>query len=816
MLRRLNEYIGLDKKYAGATLLDRAPYSEFFNISEMPATFTSGKNYFKIHGNRELLELGSEIFIEILDSNRKPVYHTVNRYKDPSGNRIISVFIYEDTAPGPATINVIGKPIRDDRGIPIQQRVEENIQRLRSIGRTDEELEQYRREQLGLEGTRYFESDIIKPSVRWAHKINIEPRRPNISPTIFQVAPSIQIQEVNRKYQTYDYKVGDRAFTTSTEGSIISSKVYNYQQESVILKFENHLTDYGGFNPSQQSMKLSVNNITVAQIEDQLKEIAAANGFGKWHERSVDEIVDIVILDPREWVKKGMKGFHQYGYAWRKPLEGNILPPWTPNILEVKNGNELLVEAYQVYFEFKFAGTDGVGTDQIGRSISPIPIDILHKYTSHDNFTLTFQEAGSPKGDDKNIHSFARVTMKDIKPISGEVSRIKTYVKSAGLGPFKLLGDEPLVDQNLLTDDTSELPYQGAGTFGSQTAVDNLWTVDSASSYHGFANPDLYQDATAEYSNFPILGAAAVSGTYNHDSYFAAQKWYEDRPWTREGWTFRPNKSIDVYAGNEYSITFEAAAEKLPGQENPSRMELWISGSNVDIDDSVVKMSYIDPTIPEKLGNIRCAVIQAELDNANMDSLNILSDNLTDEAMSKARNAGYGSKGRFSNMAGRLKFVENQRKASSFIPGYPSNEYNMVLQSGFTPNQQQVVPGIVKKKLINFSYTPSRDGNINLIFNILDGKWFIGDVQVRGDRETGYTPSHTYFEFPIPTAQRDDILDFKFEFYNNIGLQSNVSLIVNNIDFSGSNLFIDGLDNVLQGTINIGDGFVMEGFDGTV
>jgi len=46
--------------------------------------------------------------------------------------------------------------------------------------------------------------------------------------------------------------------------------------------------------------------------------------------------------------------------------------------------------------------------------------------------------------------------------------------------------------------------------------------------------------------------------------------------------------------------------------------------------------------------------------------------------------------------------------------------------------------------------------------------------------------------------------------------ESNLALTVNSVDFSGSNLYIDGTNNQLPGTVNIGDGFILEGFEGTI
>ena len=55
--------------------------SNIFNITEIPLEFTIGKNLIKLKGNTNLFELGTELAIEILDSNRNPIYHEIIDYR---------------------------------------------------------------------------------------------------------------------------------------------------------------------------------------------------------------------------------------------------------------------------------------------------------------------------------------------------------------------------------------------------------------------------------------------------------------------------------------------------------------------------------------------------------------------------------------------------------------------------------------------------------------------------------------------------------------------------------------------------------------
>ena len=103
---------------------DTAANSTYFKVTELPDTLTGGKNAFLIEGS-DLLQLGSEIKIEILDSTGVPVYiEAADGYAtssfDSNGNpiiteyyegtsKIVSMYVYTDTSYGPAQITILGE-----------------------------------------------------------------------------------------------------------------------------------------------------------------------------------------------------------------------------------------------------------------------------------------------------------------------------------------------------------------------------------------------------------------------------------------------------------------------------------------------------------------------------------------------------------------------------------------------------------------------------------------------------------------------------------------------------------------------------------
>jgi hypothetical protein len=96
--------------------------SKYFKITELPSTFTGGKNAFLVAGS-EYLVPDTKIQIEIKDSNGDVVYHEpgegaiqtsigndvfVSQYFE-GVSKVVAVYVYPDTAYGPCTLTILGE-----------------------------------------------------------------------------------------------------------------------------------------------------------------------------------------------------------------------------------------------------------------------------------------------------------------------------------------------------------------------------------------------------------------------------------------------------------------------------------------------------------------------------------------------------------------------------------------------------------------------------------------------------------------------------------------------------------------------------------
>jgi len=156
---------------------DTNPNSRYFNITELPDTFTGGKNAFLIAGSHELVA-DTLIKIEIKDAAGEIIYHepgegylltNINGESFPieyyeGVSKVVAVYIYPDTtAYGPCTITILGELSNyyDDNGLlsPIP---------------------------LEWQGTY---------NVKWQKKVNVNPTLANTTKVRFYRRPSVSITE---------------------------------------------------------------------------------------------------------------------------------------------------------------------------------------------------------------------------------------------------------------------------------------------------------------------------------------------------------------------------------------------------------------------------------------------------------------------------------------------------------------------------------------------------------------------------------------------------------------------------------------------
>lgn len=155
-------------------LSDNSP--DYFRVTKLNAEFTAGPNIFKFKGNPPLFPEDALVYIEILDSNGDPIYYETDLDLESSEqNAIVTVFVNEDTPPGPGFI-ILCSTLKSD-----------------------------------IDGT------LLDPSVinvRWIKEIYIDQSKRSEDPIIFSQLPEVFISggDTKANYTYYTYPDGDEQY----------------------------------------------------------------------------------------------------------------------------------------------------------------------------------------------------------------------------------------------------------------------------------------------------------------------------------------------------------------------------------------------------------------------------------------------------------------------------------------------------------------------------------------------------------------------------------------------------------------------------
>lgn len=105
----------------------------YFNISQLGDEFALGKNGFLMRATDNLVN-NSPILIEILDANGEVIYHEIPDYKEDV-SRVVSVWVYENTAFGPSLITIMGEAKFDmnENAVPSEWQRKYNLKWQRKI-----------------------------------------------------------------------------------------------------------------------------------------------------------------------------------------------------------------------------------------------------------------------------------------------------------------------------------------------------------------------------------------------------------------------------------------------------------------------------------------------------------------------------------------------------------------------------------------------------------------------------------------------------------------------------------------------------------
>ena len=163
----------------------------YFRVSDVPQILTKGKNLIRVSGHPTNLKDGTQVYIDIKDSNGNSIYYEIPDYIEDDKSRVLSIWVYHDkgddnTANGEATITLVGIATKDENGRAIPAGYRNKI------------------------------------NVRWQVKVNVDRDRSSITPILFNTTisqPELSLSESIEVYQNQP-QAGNKLNLTTQTGTI--------------------------------------------------------------------------------------------------------------------------------------------------------------------------------------------------------------------------------------------------------------------------------------------------------------------------------------------------------------------------------------------------------------------------------------------------------------------------------------------------------------------------------------------------------------------------------------------------------------------
>jgi len=498
----------------------RLDYDASFN-------FSGGRNFIGIRGTAATMLLNSEILVEVIDANGQLMKSQVYGLGDELDTKVISIDVAPNTPPGDTIVSIIGVASQSPDGSAIPG-VWQGV-----------------------------------PNFRWTRIFTTKPGTANTSPVLYSETsrPVIKIEEILKPFYTLthnqdlessglywtgnptsSYILSSDGYASDLPSPNTNTKVsYRKSGDKYFLTAQPQGTsfiDFGGFTKDMEG------GIVIVR-DPQIPRPASFLGYTSEHDPSTNPVFaaeeegdglfeDISYLHPTSTVPT--KSFVTGAYV---TMVEEVISPFEIRTTSPHTTTQGTTAAnYQDFEHFEFSDSDF----ELMWSQAPVSYSMM---TSSAN--------GGPLNT-----SYAHVTFNNLEPLTGDVTRIKCYMKNEQ-APFDwmLASDNAVWAQELLYRKDFEKYRAPIGDFTSKgvahngaTSLKTYWT----SSGVGTNNPSLgiYQQQTAA-ENPPVedcmvIGDNGQALNLDDTSY----------------WVVEPSGSntASFYEGQWYELSFKAVSQK--------------------------------------------------------------------------------------------------------------------------------------------------------------------------------------------------------------------------------------------------------------
>ena len=426
----------------------------YFDIQEFPRITGGGRYVIKLKGSGAYLQTGSVIDVEILDADGNNIFCEVTNYVDRFDNYYITLEIYDITIKGMATAYFVGRAIADENGNPIKPSI-----------RPTEDF-----------------------NLRWTKKFSVLPTERNTADLIFDEPPIVGISQVTlpERSLTSELTTGSvfTVFTSSIDDfKITTSNTVGYDRDFASSKnildprLQSIIT-----NPLQTPSTNNSVNTALRQNDNDIE-----NGYLKDYSTRFGTIVTSA---GNNLIKDFLGGAFNFFSEGTTP---STLLPTPPDNYTISGSSASQLKLFA-------AAIVEVMSDKNMRISKPVELDMLnsrsirrgyttsYKYKDVNNFTasVTHLESDAAFITSSTVsQSYIETTFLDMKPISGDVYRIKSYYKKGiASAEFKLISDNVVQPVEYLTDAAfpnqtayakRDSDYRLLGHFTDQDIAGDYW-----------------------------------------------------------------------------------------------------------------------------------------------------------------------------------------------------------------------------------------------------------------------------------------------------------------------------------------------------
>ena len=541
-------------------LLSNSYFSTTYGLNEL----SIGKNALRIVLSPNVVP-NAKLLVDIVDNNGNLIYYETMNYLPNDRSTIISVYIYDNTANGPATIYIGGRALRDIYTNTLLNYSEDS-----------------------------FSPDYLDiPNMLYIGQLNVNNNRINQSEIIYLRPPQASVTEITRTFKDPSTAVTPRLNVNSGSGQTLSQHVSNYSQntnittigqlESTIVGAKTIVEkqfDTGRLlDPLISSDNKQGNEAKSIYIEDynNLPVIVSDTKF--FEKDMIGGTIVVNNIDTASLVPDGATILGQY-------LNGEYVQSnsYTASIIEVINSKNAIVNVpFQLYYTFDSVDINNLRRRGIANNVT---IRSTRAFSGLTDFTASYIQRVSDALNTPSSQSYANFIVNNLDPATGTIYKIQTLYKPYGtFGNYIDLGYHELNSTNLLVDTSSLVPdpYEGQkelpiGEFVSQSVADNYWQLYQVNLGSG-TSPTLEVSDTSNtkliYGVTVTTGSKAFNDVLQTDQNASAVYITHDA-------------TINVTTDTQYTVKFNAFSttnDIVKTSQYPKPViDVYISGSSIETD----------------------------------------------------------------------------------------------------------------------------------------------------------------------------------------------------------------------------------------